>query len=83
LSGRWPIIIIAMGVNQVVRAIRRGDGKAGWGLSSMITGVVLMLHTQAILPLTRSWPLFIVGQGIGLLLNGRWRARRAPEVTRD
>lgn len=79
----WPIIIIAMGINQVLQGWARGDGKAGWGLSSIIVGLVLMLHTQQILPLTKGWPLIVVGQGLGLVLNGRWAVRRGPEVPHD
>ena len=66
LGALWPIIVMAVGVNQIVAGSRRRDGTAGWGISLVLTGVVLLLHTEQILRSVESWPLFIVAHGIGL-----------------
>jgi LiaF transmembrane domain len=79
----WPIIIVGMGLNQLIQGIRRRDDKAGWGLSLMVTGSVLTLHTEQILSLRQTWPVFVIAQGVGLVLNGRWQAGNSREVTRD
>jgi hypothetical protein len=76
----WPIIVIAMGGHKVWRGLERRDGTAGWGVSFMLIGTVLLLHTQHVLPLSRSWPLVVVAHGIGMLLgSSRW-ARQSTRV---
>jgi hypothetical protein len=76
----WPIILIGLGGNNLLRGRSLGNGKAGWGLTMMLVGGVLLLDTQKILFLRQSWPAFIVIYGLGLLLNNRWGARPGREV---
>jgi hypothetical protein len=75
-SRLWPIIVIGVGANNLGQGLVRGDGKAGWGVSMMIMGTVLLLHFEHVASMRTTWPLFIVAQGIGLVLEGAWRARR-------
>lgn len=79
----WPIIVIAMGVHKTWTGVSRRDGTAGWGISLMLNGTILLLHTEDILRIGRSWPLFIVAHGIGMLLGGTraWRGRCGAGVT--
>jgi hypothetical protein len=86
----WPIIVIAVGVHKTWMGVGRRDGTAGWGISLMLNGTILLMHTEHILPISRSWPLFIVAHGIGMLLGGagawnrRWRAGTgSQEVEHD
>lgn len=86
----WPIIVIAMGVHKTWTGLSRRDGTAGWGISLMLNGTILLMHTEGVLPLSRSWPLFIVAHGIGMLLGGTnaWRGAwsaggRSREVDHD
>jgi hypothetical protein len=79
-----------MGVHKTWTGISRRDGTAGWGISLMLNGTILLMHTEAILPISRSWPLFIVAHGIGMLLGGTnawrgtWRTGVSPrEVEHD
>ena len=59
-SQLWPIIVIAVGVHKTWRGLEQRDGTAGWGISLMLNGIILLMHTENVLPIGRSWPLFIV-----------------------
>ena len=80
----WPIIVVAMGAHKTWTGVSRRDGTAGWGISLMLNGTILLMHTESVLPISRSWPLFIVAHGIGMLLGGThaWRRRYGAGVTR-
>jgi hypothetical protein len=74
LHGLWPLVIIALGVARfwTARAERRG---AGLGL--VFAGGILLLHTQHVLHLRYSWPLFIVGAGVSILVSA-WGGGERP-----
>ncbi|MEO8484565.1 MAG: hypothetical protein ABI634_20345 [Acidobacteriota bacterium] len=78
----WPIIVIAFGVHKAWTGISRRDGTAGWGISLMLNGTILLMHTEGVLPMSRSWPLFIVAHGVGMLLGGTniWRGAWQSDV---
>lgn len=78
----WPIIVIGLGAHKAWRGVARWDGTAGWGISLMLNGAILLMHTEHVLPISRSWPLFVVAHGIGMLLGGTkaWRGGWRDEV---
>jgi hypothetical protein len=77
----WPLILIAMGLSSFLQSLNREPGlkrDPGAGLWSMSAGVILLLHTLRIVRLNRSWPLFIVAIGVGLIVESLWTRPRAP-----
>lgn len=76
----WPIIVIAWGAHKIWDGKARRDGTAGWGVSLVLTGIVLLLHTDGALLIRRSWPLLIVSHGIGMLLSGSMTCGRRPRA---
>ena len=53
-------------MTQILMPAKDGRG-SGWWL--VFVGVILSLHKFDILRLRDSWPLFIVGAGLSVLLN--------------
>ena len=71
----WPLIVVALGVLQLVA---RRFAAAVWML---LSGGLFFLHMNHILRLDRSWPLFIVVAGLGMLFRRPGRRRVQPVVT--
>lgn len=67
----WPLFMIVPGA---VRLLFPGEGRAG-GLWLLFVGCVMLLHTYDVLPLQRSWPLFVIMGGLSMIF-GRSHRRR-------
>jgi hypothetical protein len=80
----WPIVIIVVGAKKIIDDWRNAGRVAGGGVSLIAVGTILLLLTQGIMTIAQSWPLFIIGQGIGLALSGIRRvAPRDGQVSDD
>ena len=82
LDGLWPVLVIALGLGRFFSG--RTDRRPGAGLGMAFAGVLFLLHTQDILRLNDSWPLFIVAGGVSILA-GAWdhRGARRREVRHE
>ncbi len=58
----WPIIFVVIGSGKLLSSETRSSGL--WFLA---LGGIFFLHTYRVLPLGRSWPLFIVLAGISMM----------------
>lgn len=67
----WPLIFVILGVGKLLGRDARGSV---WFL---FLGGIFLLHTYRVMPLSRSWPLFIVLAGISMLFPKR-EAMAAP-----
>lgn len=74
-EGLWPVLLIVLGVGRFVS--QRSDGRPGAGLGLALAGLIFLLHTQEVMSLRDSWPLFIVGAGLSILAAG-WVRRDRP-----
>jgi len=86
-SRLWPLLLVAIGIGRIMgghddavdAAVivnqRRGRGRlhrVGRGGAWLIfLGVLFLLHTNHVLSLDHSWPLFIVWGGVMILLGRR------------
>jgi hypothetical protein len=86
-SRLWPLLLIVVGIARLssahdpgvearVAALAqhhrpRGSSSVRKGVGIIFLGVLLLLHTNDILPLNQSWPLFIVWAGLMVLFNRR------------
>ena len=78
LHRNWPVLLLVIGVAQLV--VQRGESIRG-GLWLLFLGTLFMLHTWGIVPLGRSWPLFIIAGGVSIMLSrGPRRDRDEPGV---
>jgi hypothetical protein len=75
-DGLWPLLVIALGLARFWSS--RADGRRGTGLGFVFVGLIFLLHTQDILSLHDSWPLFIVGGGVSILFGAWGRGDRPP-----
>ena len=83
LSGRyWPFILIALGLARMFDPPRRdwrGSRRSGgWLLWVGAWGLVSEFHVLG-LDYATSWPLLVIGVGIGMV----WRACADPRGARD
>ncbi len=67
IQGLWPLVLIVLGLARFWGARRE---RRGAGLGLIFAGGILLLHTQHVLHLRDSWPLFIVGAGVTILVSG-------------
>jgi len=73
LSRSWPVILILVGLAQLLGS----NDRTRFGAVIMSAGVIVLLHTTEVLSLRLSWPLFIVVNGLYILLTaGRWSGGR-------
>jgi hypothetical protein len=79
----WPIALIVIGARKLLETWRNAGRVAGGGVSLIAVGTILLLLTQGIMTIAQSWPLFIVGQGLGLALGGVRRAGRGHGQVSD
>jgi hypothetical protein len=73
LSRLWPLLIVAFGVGRLAtpdEEDRRGHGRYG-GLWFVFTGALFLMHNYGVMTIAQSWPLFIVGGGVSILLGRR------------
>jgi hypothetical protein len=69
----WPVILIVIGLAKLFTGDARGRARSGGWL--VLIGVLFLLNTTHVFPLDRSWPVFIVAAGLGLMFGG-FRGRR-------
>ena len=71
----WPIILIIVGINHVVRP--RQAGQRTWGVLEIAFGLFFLLRTLGVfwISLWKVWPAFFVLAGIHLLWQA-WSGRR-------
>ncbi len=74
---QWPLPLIAMGLARLLWPARK-DGRRG-GLWLMFVGVLGLAHTQRVLHLRDSWPLFLVAVGAGIAAE-TLRRRKPDDV---
>jgi hypothetical protein len=80
LSGRyWPLLLMVLGIMRLVdppirRNGRRSRWTGAWFIYLSLWGFVSEFHVLG-LDYSTSWPLLIVGAGIGMI----WRALEDPE----
>ena len=70
----WPVILIIVGVGRFIKPGEEGRGSAVWFI---FVGALLLMHTNRILRLHDSWPLFIVAAGLSIMLK-RGRTSAGP-----
>jgi hypothetical protein len=69
----WPVILIVIGFSRFLTIDDDGHRQNGGWL--LLVGGLLLLNNLRILGLGDSWPLFIVGAGIGMMFGRDRRAR--------
>lgn len=66
----WPLFLLVIGVAKLTQApdVRRpgARGSGGW---LVFIAVMFLLHNYNVMPLSSSWPLFIVATGITMLVH--------------
>lgn len=62
----WPLMVIAAGIAHLVFS---EDGRWRRGLIFIVGGTVFLLDRLDVLSLQMTWPLFIVGIGVGMLFR--------------
>jgi hypothetical protein len=66
----WPIFPIVIGMVKILQPPDpRSPGRRGGGGWLVFVGVIFLLHNYDVLPLDKSWPLFIVAGGVTLLVH--------------
>jgi hypothetical protein len=66
----WPIFPIVIGITKLMQpADPRAPGRRGSGGWFIFVGVIFLLHNYNVLPIHKSWPLFIVAAGVTLLTH--------------
>ena len=71
----WPLVFIGMGTVELVLTRARHIGAYFW----IFTGVILLLDRRGLMPLSDSWPLFLVAGGVWLI----FRPRPSPPTGTD
>jgi hypothetical protein len=79
----WPIALIVIGARKILETWRNAGRVAGGGVSLIAVGAILLLLTEGIMTIAQSWPLFIVGQGLGLALGDIRRGDRGNGQVSD
>jgi hypothetical protein len=76
----WPLIVIAVGINQVLRPARPDGSREGtWVLA---VGVWLLINEVGLVEYHESWPLLLIAFGVGQVwqsIRERQRARPGEE----
>ncbi len=75
MSRLWPVVLIVMGASRFTVTGRNGR-RGGGGAWLIFLGGIFLLETFDILPMSQSWPLFIVAGGLSMLFAHRGTARR-------
>jgi hypothetical protein len=53
------------------------DGKHLGGLTTILVGIIFLLHTFDVFTIDQSWPLFLVVGGVSLMLSRAYRDRQS------
>jgi hypothetical protein len=70
----WPILPLLIGVTKMLVP---GDDRSRTGpMWLMLVGVVFLLHNYRVVTIDDSWPVFVVGLGVSILM-GRGDRQRA------
>jgi hypothetical protein len=64
-----PILMVIVGATMLLMG--RGRGEPGAAIALSGGGTILLLHFTGVLPLSTSWPLFIVVAGLMVLIGHR------------
>lgn len=72
----WPVILIVVGINHVVRP--RQAGQRTWGVLEIAFGLFFLLRTLGVFWISfwKIWPAFLVLAGLHLIWQA-WASRRA------
>ena len=66
----WPVLLLVLGLGRVLVPADDGpSGRIGGAWLILVAGVFLM-NNYGVMPLSQSWPLFIVLAGASLLFGG-------------
>ena len=57
----WPVIVLVLGFGRFMA--KSDDGKHLGGLTTILIGIIFLLHTFGVFRIDQSWPLFIVVGG--------------------
>lgn len=68
----WPVILLVLGFGRFMS--KSDDGKHLGGLTTILIGIILLLHTFDVFRLGQSWPLFLVVGGLSLIVTGSYRS---------
>lgn len=71
----WPVLPLVMGLSKLI--VPAEDGSRRGGVWLTLVGIVFLLHNYQIMLIDDSWPLFIVGLGVSILLGRGKRPRPA------
>ncbi len=72
----WPVLPMVFGAAHLF--FPGDDGFAG-GLVGLSVGVIFLLNNFHVVPISRTWPLFIVVGGVGVLIGSIRRSRTDRE----
>lgn len=67
----WPVILLVVGFGRFMA--KSDDGRHLGGLTTILIGIIFLLHTFDVFTLDRSWPLFVVVGGVSLIVSGSYR----------
>lgn len=70
----WPVVLLVLGVGRLLA--RSDDGKHLGGLTTILVGIIFLLHTFDVFTIDRSWPLFLVVGGVSLMVGSAYRGRQ-------
>jgi hypothetical protein len=63
----WPVIVVVIGVGRILSP--NPDENRWNGLVLIFIAGIFLAHNYDVMRLRDSWPLFIVGAGLSVLLN--------------
>lgn len=75
LGRLWPVVLLVLGVGRFLA--KSDDGKHLGGLTTILLGIIFLLHTFRVFTIDRSWPLFIVVGGVSLMVSSVYRDRHS------
>jgi hypothetical protein len=77
----WPLWLIAFGAIRVAYPRHRRSRLAGFW--PILIGAIFLMDSLRVMSINESWPLFIVGGGILMMLRASGVGRCSPAVGRD
>lgn len=70
----WPVMLLVLGFGRFMA--KTDDGKHLGGLTTILVGIIFLLHTFDVFTIDRSWPLFLVVVGVSLMVSSAFRNRQ-------
>jgi Domain of unknown function (DUF5668) len=70
----WPVVLLVLGFGRFMA--KSADGKHLGGLTTILIGIIFLLHTFRVFTIDQSWPLFIVVGGVSLMVSSAYRDRQ-------